>query len=378
MKITFLVNNVEGGAMANLSLRLAAALSDQDAEVSIAYYYGSLPVAKPESIRFIQLGNSGALRGFRPLLRHLREEQPDFLLTRPIHVNLIGIIAAAWARKAFGWRGKLILGHEHPLSLAHNASRKDNKWAAKLLYKRANGSLAVSPAIRDDVINWCGLNPETVAVVPPSLPPYDSRTAPESIHPWLDDPKTPTFITTSRLVPLKRISLLIEALALTRLQSPAKLLIVGEGPARQRLSDEVAAAGLDDSVQLLGWVPEPRHFMAKATSFVLASDEEGFGMVLGEAMSTGCPVISTDSRGGGPAFVTEHGESGLLVPLGSASELSQAMLAMLNPEVRRDFAQRALVRAADFTPERNAKRLLDLLSGLPFESGQGSRIDRAA
>ncbi len=355
--------------MANLTLRLAEGLAEQGIDVTIAFYYGSLPKVQPGSIRFIQLSNSGVLRAAGPLARHLRDEQPDFLLTRPIHVNLVGILVAEWAHRALGWRGKLILGHAHPLALAHSASRKDNKWAAKLLYRRAAGSFAVSPAIREDAITWCGLNPETVAVVPPTLPSFDPGEAPESIHPWLDDPDTPAFVTTSRLVPLKRIDLLIDSLKLTRIQTPAKLLIVGDGPDRQRLSEHVAAAGLDDAVEFLGWVPEPRFLMAKATSFVLASDEEGFGMVLGKAMSTGCPVISTDSRGGGPAFVTDNGNSGLLVLRGSANELSQAMLTMTDPESRRDFSQRALVRAADFTPRRNTERLLDF----PERLGTGRR-----
>ncbi len=140
--------------MANLTLRLAEGLAKKDIDVSIAYYYGSLPPDQPESIRFIKLGNAGALRGFGALARHLQDEQPDFLLTRPVNVNLVAILVAEWARRRSGWRGQLILGHEHPLTLAHNASPKDNKWAAKLLYRRASGSIAVSPAIREDAITW--------------------------------------------------------------------------------------------------------------------------------------------------------------------------------------------------------------------------------
>ncbi len=213
---------------------------------------------------------------------------------------------------------------------------------------------------------------------PPTLPAYDPSEAPESLHPWLDDPDTPTFLTTSRLVPLKRIDILIEALIIARLNAPAKLLVIGKGPDRQRLVELVGAAGLEDAVEFLGWVPEPRYLMAKATAFVLASDEEGFGMVLGEAVSTGCPVITTDARGGGPAFVTENGTSGLLVPRGAVEELSKAMLATIQDEARNDLSGKALARAADFTPEHNAERLLDFLERLSGQARPKPRIARSA
>ena len=66
----------------------------------------------------------------------------------------------------------------------------------------------------------------------------------------------------------------------------------------------------------------------------IPSDEDGFAQVLTEAMSVGCPVVTADSMGGGPRFVTEDGKYGLLVPRGDPAKLAEAMAEMLQPHVR--------------------------------------------
>lgn len=67
--------------------------------------------------------------------------------------------------------------------------------------------------------------------------------------------------------------------------------------------------------------------------FVLSSDEEGFGMVLIEAMASGAPVVST--RCGGPESIIADGVDGLLVPVGDGSAMTQTMLHLWSsPDVR--------------------------------------------
>jgi glycosyltransferase involved in cell wall biosynthesis len=64
-----------------------------------------------------------------------------------------------------------------------------------------------------------------------------------------------------------------------------------------------------------------------AALFVLASDEEGFGIVLLEAMSTGTPVICT--RCGGPEDIISHGETGYLTPPNDPKALAKQMEELL-------------------------------------------------
>jgi glycosyltransferase involved in cell wall biosynthesis len=96
---------------------------------------------------------------------------------------------------------------------------------------------------------------------------------------------------------------------------------------------------------------------------VLPSDEEGFAQVLTEAMSTGCPVISTDSRGGGPRFVTDNGRYGLLVRRGDKDELVAAMERILEPTVRARYAALGKERAETLSPIACANAFVDFLTG---------------
>ena len=103
------------------------------------------------------------------------------------------------------------------------------------------------------------------------------------------------------MTPWKRLDLLIEAFADLRQRHDANLLIVGEGPGRSHAAEKIQQLGLGAHAETVGWVDDPLQFAAHAWAFVLSSDEEGFAQVLTEAMSAGCPVITTDAQGGGPA-----------------------------------------------------------------------------
>ena len=153
-------------------------------------------------------------------------------------------------------------------------------------------------------------------------------------HPWLGDGEPPVFVHTSNMTPWKRLDLLLGAFADLRQAHDARLLIVGEGPGRSGADEQIRQLGLSGCAETVGWVDDPLQFAAQAWAFVLPSDEEGFAQVLTEAMSVGCPVITTDAQGGGPRFVTEDGAYGLLVPRGDQARLAEAMARMLEPEIR--------------------------------------------
>jgi glycosyltransferase involved in cell wall biosynthesis len=109
-------------------------------------------------------------------------------------------------------------------------------------------------------------------------------------------------------------------------------------------------------------VADPLLYAARAQAFVLASDEEGFAQVLTEAMSTGCPVVTTDSQGGGPRFVTDNGRYGLLVPMGDRTAIAGAMERLLQPAERARYSELGLRRAESLSPEACAGALLDFLT----------------
>lgn len=117
--------------------------------------------------------------------------------------------------------------------------------------------------------------------------------------------------------------------------------------------------GQDSPVRFLGRVSEedkPR-LMAAARLFVYPSAYEGFGLDPLEAMSVGCPVVS--SSGGSLREVVDDG--GLLVPPNDGAALTEAIVrAWTDPELRQALARRGKQQAARFTWHRTAQQTLSI------------------
>jgi len=128
----------------------------------------------------------------------------------------------------------------------------------------------------------------------------------------------------------KNVGLLLEAYAQLRLcKTPfPKLVLAGTTAPLDSFWDRVKALGLADDVN---YVRKPTldaliSLYQGATCFVLSSDEEGFGMVLIEAMACGVPVIST--RSGGPDGIIDNGVDGYLVPINDPHRLAEKIEAL--------------------------------------------------
>lgn len=123
------------------------------------------------------------------------------------------------------------------------------------------------------------------------------------------------FVTLSRLVPHKRIDLVIEAFA--RLKLPLK--IIGNGPHRKQLEKHATA-----NIEFLGYRSEAEvvQLLSRARGFLCAAEED-FGIALVEAQAAGCPVIAY--RGGGALETVIEGETGLLFAEQSTGSLIEAV-----------------------------------------------------
>ena len=73
-----------------------------------------------------------------------------------------------------------------------------------------------------------------------------------------------------------------------------RLLLLGRGKLEARIRYLIQSLRLNDSVLLLGWVENPFALMARARALIMTSRWEGTPNVMIEAMSLGCPIISTD------------------------------------------------------------------------------------
>jgi len=123
------------------------------------------------------------------------------------------------------------------------------------------------------------------------------------------------FVTLSRLVPHKRIDLIIEAFA--HLGLPLK--VIGDGPQMKRLQKRATP-----NIEFLGYQPEEAvaGLLARARGFVCAAEED-FGIAIVEAQAAGCPVIAY--QGGGALETVVDGVTGLFFPEQTAASLVEAI-----------------------------------------------------
>jgi len=364
IRLAFLVDSPSKRAHGNAASRLALGLVETGRVETTLLCYSADPPPPwlPPEVRIHRLGVDRVSRALPSLVHYLRANKPDVLITRQVHANFVGLAASWMARVSPRWRGKIVLVQDHPIELSHASNWRDNKWIAKAGYRLADGIISPSPTVRENVIRWCGLKPSSVALIPNPIPRF-SGTVAAPPHPWLREGEPPVFVNTSNMTPWKRLDLLIDAFAELRQRHEARLLIVGEGSGLSPAAEQIRRLGLRADAETVGWVDDPLQFAARACGFVLSSDEEGFAQVLTEAMSTGCPTITTDALGGGPRFVTDNGKYGLLVPRGNRAELAGAMERMLQPDVRARYSELGRQRAEELSPAASANALVDFLAG---------------
>jgi len=135
-------------------------------------------------------------------------------------------------------------------------------------------------------------------------------------------------VTAGRLVPVKGYAYLIEAFAWVVKEMPdAHLLFLGDGELREELSRQAEKLGLKNRLSFLGMRTDVPEIISCSDLFVLPSVNEGFGMVLLEAMAMRCPIVATNV-GGIPEVVLDD-ETGILVPPKDPLQLSRAMIKLL-------------------------------------------------
>lgn len=208
---------------------------------------------------------------------------------------------------------------------------------------RSQGMMASDPAF------WSRLRIVHCAVDPERYGAFSGRA---------DRGRTGRLLFVGRLVPVKGVSLLLEAFAaLQEDYRGARLTLIGDGPERTALEGRAAQLGV--AVDFAGYRSQDEVASALADSdlFVLPSFAEGVPVVLMEAMASGLPVVTT--RIAGIPELVEDGVSGLVLPPGDPAALGGAIAQLLSdPDLRARMgaAGRARVKA-DFAIRREAEWL---------------------
>jgi glycosyltransferase involved in cell wall biosynthesis len=244
--------------------------------------------------------------------------------------TLYANIIAVWARFITGLPQCVVLNEQNTLSSVSNGEN-DLRWKlypelAQWFYPWADVVTAVSEGVAVDLVKAAKLSPRHVQVIYNPIVTSDLQKKSESLldHPWFRPGEPPVVLGVGRLTGQKAFTVLIEAFAKVRKTQLARLLILGEGEERPMLENLIRQLGLEQDVNLPGFVSNPYPYMAHAALFVLSSRWEGLPTVLVEAMSLRTPVIATDCPSG-PREILKDGLYGQLVPMDDPCSLALAI-----------------------------------------------------
>lgn len=313
-------------------LRVAEGLAERGLDVEVVVHDSSVrEQALPRGVTLIDLQAQGTRQAIRRLAQRIRKRSPRWVISAFPHTNLATVLACRLART-----GTLSVITEHA-PLTQQILQQDN-WRYRGLplllragYRRADAIVSVSAGVRDDLRQLIGKDVRIQTIHNPVLPDdFEQAAEAPADHPWLQDPGLQVVMSMCRLSEEKDLPTLIRAFERIHAAHPcARLLMVGEGPDRERLQGLIDRAGLGAVADLPGRTDQPLAWMRRASVFVLASTFEGYGNVLVEALAVGTPVISTDCPVG-PREILENGRFGQLVPVGDDAAMARALGQVLN------------------------------------------------
>ena len=262
------------------------------------------------------------LRGFAELYRVLRRHRPGLLHASSSKAGVIGRLAAVAARVPV----RIFTVHGWAFSAHSGAAAALYRWADKIAGRATTATICVSQRERADGVRARTCRADRTVVIPNAV---DVDAYPQA--PLERD--VPRLISVGRLAAPKDWPTLLSALTKLDPEAFAELVIVGDGPDRDRVEGELARSSLG-RVRLLGERDDVPSLLSNADVFVLASRSEGLPLSVVEAMAAGLPVVASDV--GGLRELVRDGETGMLVPSRDPAALADALQPLLaDRELRR-------------------------------------------
>jgi glycosyltransferase involved in cell wall biosynthesis len=274
------------------------------------------------------------------LVRFMRDGRYNVVHTHMFASNLLGRLAA------------MLAGVPVIVSTVQLIADREARWEIlvdRLLQYRAETMIASSQAVRQSFIQR-GIRPAKIAVIYNSVDfarfdAVDRETARRTMRQAFGWDEGHFVVgTVARLERVKGIDRLIDAAkAVAEAIPQARFLVVGDGPQREDLFSRVRRLELGERCIFTGLRSDVPQILPAFDLFVLPSLSEALGIAVIEALAGGVPVVA--SRVGGVPEVVIHGETGLLVPPGDATQLAQAILYMAaNLAEARQWAERGQKR----------------------------------
>ena len=337
-KLAIFLPNLDGGGAERTMLNLAEGMDKRgyNVDLVLAQADGSYTKSVSSSLGIVDLGHGKVAKRFKTvrrlpaLVRYLRKEKPEVMLSALTEANVVALFARFLAR----YPKRVIVNEQNTLSQTSSIDTKGLQglypFFARLTYRYADFVIGVSQGVVDDLTQNIGISDKnTLVIFNPGITPKVRENAKQPLdHPWFGENQPPVILSVGRLHTQKDYGTLLQAFKLVREKQAARLIILGDGEERQALEKQIQALGIGDDVSLPGFVDNPHAYMSNAAVYVLSSRWEGLPTVLVEAVYCGPALVATDCPSG-PKEILQNGKLGCLVqmqnPESIASGIQQAL-----------------------------------------------------
>jgi len=361
MKVGLLIGSFASGGAQRMMVNLAKGLKAKGADVTIYVinktgpYLEEVPECIPIQSYEAKFGVKSVVHKIRSTLRN---DGLTALISTQRHINA----AVGWA--SLGLKSLPILIYREANTPSEITESKVREKLYKKGYRLADHYVAVSIGVKEDMIDYYGLNKDQVSVI---YNPVVDDSLKEQMdkkvnHPWFSSNyQIPVIVGMGRFNGQKGFEDLIKAFSVLRKKKEAKLVIFGERKEEssyyKKVSKLVADGNLEDDIEFPGFVNNPFKYLSKASLFVLSSKFEGLPGALIQAMACSCPVISTDCHSG-PREILEDGKYGPLVKVGDVQGLANAMISTIKNPIK---GKKLKERSSFFSIENATEKYLDLI-----------------
>ncbi|MCU0498367.1 MAG: glycosyltransferase family 4 protein [Anaerolineae bacterium] len=307
------------------SLLVSGTIGNEEGDMSYyATQHGVEPIYLPELGRSLHPVRD--LLTLWKLIRLIRRERPTIVHTHTSKAGFIGRVAARLCGVpviVHTYHGHVFSGYFGPL--------KNRLFILldQITARFSDAILALTQGQRRDLSEVYRIAPkERITVLPLGLDlaPFAAFGRKRGVfrEQWQIPPDAPLIGIVGRFVPIKNHHLFLESAAILCRQHPeARFVLVGDGELRPEIETTIDTLGLRDRVIITGWLRDLPTVYSDLDVFVISSNNEGTPVTMIEALSAGCPVVST-AVGGIPDLL-DGGELGRLVPADDATALAQAI-----------------------------------------------------
>jgi glycosyltransferase involved in cell wall biosynthesis len=228
-RVAIYVPSLGGGGAERMMVTLANNFSDRGLSVDLvlANAYGPYLQNVSPAVRIVDLRSTRVVASLPRLVRYLRRERLQAMLSALNYANVIAIMARSLA----GVRVRLVVSEHSTLSPSRPLLFRERfmPWLMRRFYHRADNVLCVSRGVADDLAETIGLSPEKMSIVYNPVVSDEliekSRAALE--HAWFKPGEPPVVLGVGRLAEEKDFASLLRAFAKVRARRPARLVILG-------------------------------------------------------------------------------------------------------------------------------------------------------